>query len=102
MITTDIRLVIASKRLLLSLVYMPLMLVLCVWFLYTVLGWRWSVIAVLHPPCANQYLDSAFVGMAITFAMLPVPGYVGKWVQTAQRNLAKKRDARVQTVTESR
>ncbi|KAJ7353080.1 multidrug resistance-associated ABC transporter [Mycena albidolilacea] len=83
MITTDIRLVIASKRLLLSLVYMPLMLVLCVWFLYAVLGW------------------SAFVGMAITFAMLPVPGYVGKWVQTAQRNLAKKRDARVQTVTET-
>ncbi|KAF8192829.1 P-loop containing nucleoside triphosphate hydrolase protein [Mycena galopus ATCC 62051] len=83
MITTDIRLVIQSKRLLLSLVYMPLMFILSVWFLYAVLGW------------------SAFIGMATTFAMLPVPGYVGKWVQTAQRNLAKQRDARVQTVTET-
>ena len=40
MITTDIRLVIGSKRLLLSLVYLPLMLILSIWFLYSVLGWR--------------------------------------------------------------
>ncbi|KAJ7630116.1 P-loop containing nucleoside triphosphate hydrolase protein [Mycena polygramma] len=83
MITTDIRIIISSKRLILALVYMPLMFILSVWFLYSVLGW------------------SAFVGMATIFAMLPVPGYVGKWVQAAQRDLAKKRDVRVQAVTES-
>ncbi|KAJ7161077.1 multidrug resistance-associated ABC transporter [Mycena filopes] len=83
LITTDIRIIIASKRLLLSLVYMPLMFILSIWFLYAILGW------------------SAFVGLATIFAMLPVPGYVGKWVQVAQRDLAKKRDARVQSVTET-
>ncbi|KAJ7852957.1 multidrug resistance-associated ABC transporter [Mycena leptocephala] len=79
MITTDIRLIIASKSLILSLVYMPMIFILSVWFLYSILGW------------------SAFVGMATIFAMLPIPGYVGKWVQAAQRDLTQKRDARVQT-----
>ncbi|KAJ6578766.1 multidrug resistance-associated ABC transporter [Mycena vulgaris] len=83
LITTDIRIIIAAKSLLLSLVYMPLQLILSVWFLYTILGW------------------SAFVGMATIFAVLPIPGYVGKWVQAAQRDLAKKRDVRVQSVTET-
>ncbi|KAJ7457047.1 P-loop containing nucleoside triphosphate hydrolase protein [Mycena latifolia] len=67
MITTDIRIIIMGKRLLLSVVYMPLQLILSIWFLYAILGW------------------SAFVGLATIFAMLPVPGYVGKWVQAAQR-----------------
>ncbi|KAJ7153468.1 hypothetical protein C8R43DRAFT_885688 [Mycena crocata] len=40
MITTDIRIIIGAKRLMLSLVYMPLTLILSVWFLYAVLGWR--------------------------------------------------------------
>ncbi|KAJ7092446.1 P-loop containing nucleoside triphosphate hydrolase protein [Mycena belliarum] len=83
MITTDIRIIIMGKRLLLSVVYMPLQLVLSIWFLYSILGW------------------SAFVGLATIFAMLPVPGHVGKWVQVAQRDLAKKRDVRVQSVTET-
>ncbi|KAJ7042972.1 multidrug resistance-associated ABC transporter [Mycena alexandri] len=83
MITTDIRIIIGSKRLLLSLVYMPLMFILSIWFLYAILGW------------------STFVGLATIFAMLPVPGYLGKWVQTAQRGLARNRDARVQSVTET-
>ncbi|KAJ7756352.1 P-loop containing nucleoside triphosphate hydrolase protein [Mycena metata] len=67
----------------LSLVYMPLMFILSIWFLYAILGW------------------STFVGLATIFAMLPVPGYLGKWVQTIQRDLAKKRDARVQSVSET-
>ncbi|KAJ7730238.1 P-loop containing nucleoside triphosphate hydrolase protein, partial [Mycena maculata] len=83
MITTDIRLVIAAKSLMLSVVYMPLQLCLSVWFLYTTLGW------------------SAFVGLATVFAMLPIPGYVSSWVQAAQRDLSRKRDARVQSVTET-
>ncbi|KAJ7123761.1 P-loop containing nucleoside triphosphate hydrolase protein [Mycena epipterygia] len=83
MITNDIRIILAGKSLLLSLVYMPLQLILSVWFQYAILGW------------------SAFVGMATIFAMLPIPGYVGKWIQTVQRDLAKKRDTRVQTVSET-
>ncbi|KAJ6625968.1 ABC transporter type 1, transmembrane domain-containing protein [Mycena sp. CBHHK59/15] len=83
MVTTDIRIILEAKSLLLSLVYMPLQLLLSVWFLYAVLGW------------------SALIAMATIVALLPVPGYAGRWVQTAQRNLARKRDARVQSVTET-
>ncbi|KAJ7454991.1 P-loop containing nucleoside triphosphate hydrolase protein [Mycena galericulata] len=83
MITTDIRTIIAGKSLILSLVHMPLQLCLSVWFLYATLGW------------------SAFVGMVTVFAMLPIPGYVGVWVQTAQRDWARRRDARVLAVTET-
>lgn len=49
----------------------------------------------------DSFPDSAFVGMVSIFAMLPVPGYVVGWVRTAQRDLTKQRDARIQTVTES-
>jgi hypothetical protein len=40
--------------------------------------------------------------MGAIVAMLPVPGHVGRWVQAAQRELARKRDGRVQSVTESK
>ncbi|KAF7321127.1 hypothetical protein HMN09_00200700 [Mycena chlorophos] len=60
MITHDVRAIVMGKRLLLSLVYQPLMFGLSVWFLYGSLGW------------------SAFVGMAATIVLLPVPGYTGK------------------------
>lgn len=33
--------------------------------------------------------------------MLPIPGYVGKWVQTVQRELSRKTDSRMQSVSES-
>ncbi|KAF8201224.1 P-loop containing nucleoside triphosphate hydrolase protein [Mycena galopus ATCC 62051] len=44
---------------------------------------------------------SAFVGLATIIIMLPIPGYVGKWVQTVQRELSKKTDSRIQSVSET-
>ncbi|KAJ7472355.1 hypothetical protein B0H11DRAFT_1867129 [Mycena galericulata] len=83
LVTSDLQNITEAKDFMLLFVYFPLQLGLCIWFLHTVLGW------------------SAFVGLAAIIVMLPVPGYVGKWVQTVQRELAKKTDSRVQSVSET-
>ena len=44
---------------------------------------------------------SAFVGVAVMLACLPLPGWVAKLIQSIQETAMKKTDARVQTVTES-
>ncbi|KAJ7182749.1 ABC transporter transmembrane region-domain-containing protein [Mycena crocata] len=83
LVTSGLRNITEAKDFMLLLVHMPLQLALCVWFLYVVLGW------------------SAFVGLAAIITMLPIPGYVGQWVQTVQRELSKKTDARMQAVSEA-
>ncbi|KAJ7768239.1 multidrug resistance-associated ABC transporter [Mycena metata] len=83
LVTSDLQNITEGKDFMLLFVNMPLQLVLCIWFLYAVLGW------------------SAFVGLAAILFMLPIPGYVGKWVQTVQRDLSKKTDSRVQSVSET-
>ncbi|KAL1939047.1 hypothetical protein VTO73DRAFT_10307 [Trametes versicolor] len=60
----------------------PFQVMLCILFLYQILGW------------------SALVGFATMIATLPLPGYVTKHIQGAQREKMKRTDARVQTVTE--
>ncbi|KAI0918391.1 hypothetical protein AcV5_002391 [Taiwanofungus camphoratus] len=60
----------------------PMMIILCVCYLYRILGW------------------SAFVGMGVMVVLLPLPGYVAMFVQKVQVEKMKKTDARVQTVTE--
>ncbi|KAJ7489333.1 P-loop containing nucleoside triphosphate hydrolase protein [Mycena latifolia] len=83
LVTSDLQNITEAKDFMLLFVNLPIQLVLCIWFLYAVLGW------------------SAFVGLAAILIMLPVPGYVGKWVQTVQRELSQKTDSRVQTVSET-
>ncbi|KAJ7041082.1 P-loop containing nucleoside triphosphate hydrolase protein [Mycena alexandri] len=83
LVTSDLQNITEGKDFMLLFVNMPLQLVLCIWFLYAVLSW------------------SAFVGLAAILIMLPIPGYVGKWVQTVQRDLSKKTDSRVQSVSET-
>ncbi|KAJ6466832.1 multidrug resistance-associated ABC transporter [Mycena sanguinolenta] len=83
LVTSDLQNITDAKDFMLLFVNMPLQLVLCIWFLYVVLGW------------------SAFVGLATILMMLPIPGYVGKWVQTVQRELSKKTDSRIQSVSET-
>ncbi|KAI0824512.1 P-loop containing nucleoside triphosphate hydrolase protein [Trametes gibbosa] len=61
----------------------PFQVVLCIIFLYQILGW------------------SALVGFAIMLITLPLPGYITKHIQGAQREKMKRTDARVQTVTET-
>ncbi|KAJ7868848.1 P-loop containing nucleoside triphosphate hydrolase protein, partial [Mycena leptocephala] len=83
LVTSDLQNITEAKDFMLLFVNMPLQLVLCISFLYVVLGW------------------SAFVGLATILIMLPIPGYVGKWVQTVQRELSKRADSRIQSVSES-
>ena len=52
--------------------YFPLQVVLCVWFLYSILGW------------------SAFVGMIVMIALFPIPGVIAGKIQKAQRETMKR------------
>ncbi|KAH9169370.1 P-loop containing nucleoside triphosphate hydrolase protein [Lactarius sanguifluus] len=57
--------------------------ILCVWFLYSILGW------------------STFVGMVTMIVLFPVPGIIATKIQKAQKETMKRTDARVHTVTET-
>ena len=46
-------------------------------------------------------LSSAFVGLASTLLCIPIPGYITRFSQKIQRQLMRRTDARVQTVSES-
>ncbi|KAG6906813.1 hypothetical protein DXG01_011997 [Tephrocybe rancida] len=60
----------------------PIMVVLCVAFLYTILGW------------------SALVGFVVMMALMPMPIALSKLLQGAAKEVSKKGDDRVETVTE--
>jgi aryl carrier-like protein len=61
-----------------------------------------EVCALLNVSLYANAGSSAFVGLATILIMLPIPGYVGKWVQTVQRELSKRADSRIQSVSECR
>ena len=52
--------------------YVPSQVCLCICLLYRILGW------------------SAFLGMIVIVVMLPLPGYVAKFIQDAQVMKMKK------------
>ncbi|KAF9809990.1 hypothetical protein IEO21_07182 [Rhodonia placenta] len=83
LITTDLQSLATGRDVLHLFVMVPVQTFLCVWFLYSVLGW------------------SAFVGMAVIVLLLPVPGSVAKMIRGVQVEKMKKTDARVQGVTEA-
>ncbi|KAK0208414.1 hypothetical protein DFS33DRAFT_1411920 [Desarmillaria ectypa] len=83
LVTTDLGNITDARDFLLIGVYVPVQIMLCICFLYIVLGW------------------SAFVGLAFIIVMLPIPGFVAKFTQTVQEQRLKKTDGRVQTVTET-
>ncbi|KAI0918361.1 hypothetical protein AcV5_002367 [Taiwanofungus camphoratus] len=83
LVTSDVANIQRASDFPLVLVEAPITIALCIWFLYTILGW------------------SAFVGMGITVALLPLPGYIAISVQKVQVEKMNKTDARVQTVTET-
>ncbi|KAG7095646.1 hypothetical protein E1B28_006368 [Marasmius oreades] len=80
--STDLQTILDTKDFIRLLVYTPIQLVLCVMFLYFVLGW------------------SAFVGLGVIFLSLPIPGVLASLVRKVQVNRMKQTDARVQAVTE--
>ncbi|KAF8904953.1 P-loop containing nucleoside triphosphate hydrolase protein [Mucidula mucida] len=82
LVSTDLENVVEARDFFLIVAYVPVQIALCIVFLHTILGW------------------SAFVGLAILIAMLPIPGLIAKLTHTVQENRLKKTDARVQSVTE--
>ncbi|KAF9016393.1 hypothetical protein BDZ89DRAFT_1094518 [Hymenopellis radicata] len=82
LVSTDLENVVEARDFFLIVAYVPMQIALCIVFLHTILGW------------------SAFVGLAILIAMLPIPGLIAKLTHTVQENRLKKTDARVQSVTE--
>lgn len=55
---------------------------ICLWFLYLVLGW------------------SAFAGLGTMILTFPLPGWIASKVNTISQERMKKTDARIQHVTE--
>ncbi|TFK34746.1 multidrug resistance-associated ABC transporter [Crucibulum laeve] len=83
LITTDLSNIVESRDFLIAILYVPLQLILCIVFLYKVLGW------------------SAFVGFSTILILFPIPGWIAKKLQTVQQKKMKKTDARIQIVSEA-
>ncbi|KAJ7268668.1 hypothetical protein B0H12DRAFT_1009709 [Mycena haematopus] len=83
LVTTDLGHINEARNVLFLVILVPVQVLGSMIFLYQVLGW------------------SAFVGMGVIVALFPLPGYVSKWQQAAQKATLKKTDARVQTVSET-
>lgn len=83
LVTTDLGNITDSRDFMILIVYTPISVVLCITFLYAILGW------------------SSLVGLAVIIIMMPVPGYLAKLLQDAQVATLKKTDGRVQVISES-
>ncbi|KAK7466190.1 hypothetical protein VKT23_004914 [Stygiomarasmius scandens] len=83
LVTSDLQSIVDARDFGMLVVYTPIQLVLCVIFLYAVLGW------------------SSFVGLGTIIILFPLPGYLAKLVQKVQKAKMKKTDARIETVTET-
>ncbi|KAH8986970.1 hypothetical protein EDB86DRAFT_3211871 [Lactarius hatsudake] len=83
LVTSDLDNLVDGKDILMLILYLPLQVILCVWFLYSILGW------------------STFVGMVAMIVLFPVPGIIARKIQKVQKETMKRTDARVHTVTET-
>ncbi|KAF5334423.1 hypothetical protein D9758_017869 [Tetrapyrgos nigripes] len=83
LVTSDLQSIVNARDFGMLIFYTPIQIVLCIIFLYIVLGW------------------SSFVRLATIIIMFPIPGYLVKLVQRAQKDKMKKTDARIETVTET-
>ncbi|KAJ6500769.1 P-loop containing nucleoside triphosphate hydrolase protein [Mycena sanguinolenta] len=83
LITTDLHNIVNAGETLPQFVLYFLQSCLGVWFLYEVLGW------------------AALVGLGVTLAAFPLPGYIGGRIRFVQQGLMQQTDARVQKVSET-
>ncbi|KAI9438180.1 hypothetical protein H4582DRAFT_2111639 [Lactarius indigo] len=83
LVTSDLDNLVNGKDILMLVLYLPLQVILCVWFLYSILGW------------------SAFVGTVAMVVLFPFPGIIARKIQKVQKETMKRTDARVQTATET-
>ncbi|KAJ7688653.1 hypothetical protein B0H14DRAFT_3101122 [Mycena olivaceomarginata] len=83
LVTVDLGNIVDSRDFLYLVVFIPLQLTLGIWFLYVLLGW------------------SVWVGVGSIVLLSPIPGYMAKLVQSAQKERLKHTDERVQSVSEA-
>ncbi|KAH9059057.1 hypothetical protein EDB87DRAFT_1832312 [Lactarius vividus] len=83
LVSTDLENIVDGRDFLLLILYFPLQVVICIWFLYDILGW------------------STFVGTAVMVTLFPIPGIVAGKIQKVQKEAVKRTDARVQAATET-
>ncbi|KAF5375060.1 hypothetical protein D9758_000106 [Tetrapyrgos nigripes] len=83
LVTTDLANAVVARDFLRLIVKMPIEIVLCVVFLYIILGW------------------SAFVGLAMILLCFPIPGWIGNQVHGVQTELMNKTDSRVNSIVEA-
>ena len=83
LMSADIDQIMEARELFLFVVYGPLQMILGTLFLYQILSW------------------SALVGMAASFLIFPLPGMLANLLNTAQKDVMRFTDKRVQAVTEA-
>ncbi|KAG6849488.1 hypothetical protein H0H93_008015 [Arthromyces matolae] len=83
LISSDLRALTQAAEFVQVFVAGPVMIISCILFLYTILGW------------------SAFVGFGVMMVMMPIPIAFSKMLQGAAKEVSKKGDERVETVTET-
>ncbi|KAG1889339.1 hypothetical protein F4604DRAFT_1711826 [Suillus subluteus] len=66
LVTTDLSNITDGRDFLMVVLYMPLQVGTCMWFLYEILGW------------------SAFAGLTVMIVLFPLPGYVAQRIQKVQ------------------
>jgi hypothetical protein len=99
LVTTDLKNITEARDFLFILIYIPLQAILCMTFLYWILGWRYAWFRTSVTARSKSY--SAMVGLAVMVACLPLPGYIVKFIQQVQVARMKSTDARVEKVSES-
>ncbi|KAF8803419.1 multidrug resistance-associated ABC transporter [Phlegmacium glaucopus] len=83
LVTTDLNNIVDARDFLLLVLLAPLEILICLVFLYQVLGW------------------SSFIGFTVIILLLPAPSYFATKIQQVQSEKMKMTDARVQAVTEA-
>ncbi|KZP30629.1 multidrug resistance-associated ABC transporter [Athelia psychrophila] len=83
LVTTDLANISGARTFMFLLVYIPVQVVLCIVFLYRILGW------------------SSIVGLVVMLLCFPLPGWVARQMQHVEAAKLKQTDSRIETVTES-
>ncbi|KAF7983353.1 hypothetical protein HWV62_22327 [Athelia sp. TMB] len=84
LVTTDLANIGEARHFIFLLVYFPIQIVVCITYLYQILGW------------------SSLVGAITMAALFPLPGLVANRMQHVEAERLKQTDSRVQAVTESK
>ncbi|KAJ3822393.1 multidrug resistance-associated ABC transporter [Lentinula raphanica] len=84
LITVDLKIMEEGQHFLVLLTFVPIQIVCCIVFLYELLGW------------------SAFIGLGLTVALVPITGAATKSLHGVQEEKMKRTDSRVRIITDGK